>query len=74
MLGFAKRLKSLLPAEKPGAVNERGIVATGFLALGPKPLAQQDRVKAIYDVVDEQMAQEIGGALGNACAERPVYC
>ncbi len=30
-------------------------VATGFLALGPKPLAQQDRVKMIYDVVDEQI-------------------
>ena len=44
----------LLPAA-PGAVNERGIVATGFLALGPKPLAQQDRLKMIYDVVDEQI-------------------
>lgn len=32
-----------------------GIVATGFLALGPKPLAQQDRIKMIYDVVDEQI-------------------
>src|SRR5207245_2696259 len=39
----------LLPA------GAQGIVATGFLALGPKPLAQQDRVKAIYDVVDEQI-------------------
>ena len=39
----------------PGGMNERGIVATGFLALGPKPLAQQDRVKMIYDVVDEQI-------------------
>ena len=44
----------LLPAA-PGAVDERGIVATGFLALGPKPLAQQDRLKMIYDVVDEQI-------------------
>jgi hypothetical protein len=33
----------------------QGIVATGFLALGPKPLAQQDRIKMIYDVVDEQI-------------------
>src|SRR5260370_18299112 len=39
----------LLPA------GAQGIVATGFLALGPKPLAQQDRVKAIYDVVDEEI-------------------
>ncbi len=45
----------LLPSDKPGAINERGIIATGFLALGPKPLAQQDRIKAIYDVVDEQI-------------------
>jgi hypothetical protein len=45
----------LLPADKSGAVNERGTVATGFLALGPKPLAQQDRLKMIYDVVDEQI-------------------
>jgi hypothetical protein len=37
----------LLPDPKP--------VATGFLALGPKPLAQQDRVQMIYDVVDEQI-------------------
>jgi cytochrome c553 len=45
----------LLPPDKPGEVNQRGIVATGFLALGPRPLAQQDRVQAIYDVVDEQI-------------------
>jgi cytochrome c553 len=45
----------LLPPDKPGGVNERGIVATGLLALGPRPLAQQDRVQAIYDVVDEQI-------------------
>ncbi|MBS1825113.1 MAG: PSD1 domain-containing protein [Acidobacteria bacterium] len=35
--------------------RQERIVATGFLALGPKPLAQQDRVKMIYDVVDEQI-------------------
>jgi Protein of unknown function (DUF1549)/Protein of unknown function (DUF1553) len=34
---------------------ERGTIATGFLALGPKPLARQDRVQMIYDVVDEQI-------------------
>ena len=26
----------LLPRDKPGAVNQRGIIATGFLALGPQ--------------------------------------
>ncbi len=45
----------LLPPEKPGEVNKRGIIATGFLAVGTKPLVQQDKVKMKYDVVDEQI-------------------
>ena len=45
----------LIPPEKPGEVNERGIIATGFLAVGTKPLVQQDKVKMKYDVVDEQI-------------------
>ncbi len=45
----------LLPPDSPGGINQRGVVATGFLALGPRPLAQQDRVQAIYDVVDEEI-------------------
>ena len=45
----------LLPSEKPGEVNRRGIIATGFLAVGTKPLVQQDKVKMKYDVVDEQI-------------------
>ena len=45
----------LLPPSAGERVNTRGIVATGLLALGPKPLAQQDRVQMIYDVVDEQI-------------------
>jgi hypothetical protein len=36
-------------------VNVRGIIATGFLALGPKLIAEQDKVKMFYDVVDEQI-------------------
>ncbi|MGI8988568.1 MAG: PSD1 and planctomycete cytochrome C domain-containing protein [Bryobacteraceae bacterium] len=44
----------LLPANNESE-RRRGIIATGFLALGPKPLAQQDRVQMIYDVVDEQI-------------------
>jgi Protein of unknown function (DUF1549) len=45
-------------------------VATGFLALGPKPLAQQDRMKMIYDVVDEQIDTVSKAILGLtiACA------
>ena len=45
----------LLPADKPGEVNVRGLVATGFLALGPKLIAEQDKVKMFYDIVDEQI-------------------
>ncbi len=59
----------LLPAGMLGE-HERGIVATGFLALGPKPLAQQDRMKMIYDVVDEQIDTTTKAFLGLtiACA------
>ncbi len=45
----------LLPADNPGAVNERGIIATGFLALGPKLIAEQDKKKMLYDMIDEQI-------------------
>ena len=45
----------LLPAAEPGAINTRGIIATGFLGLGPKALAQRDPIQKKYDVVDEQI-------------------
>ncbi len=45
----------LLPAEDGSRVNLRGIVATGFLALGPKLIAEQDKPKMFYDIVDEQI-------------------
>ena len=45
----------LLPSGPHGTVNRRGIIATGFLAVGPKPLVQQDKVQLRYDVVDEQI-------------------
>lgn len=45
----------LLSAKTDGKINGRGIIATGFLALGPKALAQRDTMKKIYDVVDEQI-------------------
>ena len=45
-----------LLAPTPGQkVNTRGIIATGFLALGPKLVAEQDKVKMFYDIVDEQI-------------------
>ena len=45
----------LLPPPPGQDVNINGIVATGFLSLGPKALAQQDKVQMVYDVVDEQI-------------------
>src|SRR5947207_1336894 len=45
----------LLPGAEPGKFNRRGIIATGFLALGPKALAQQDKMKMMYDIYDEQV-------------------
>ena len=44
----------LLPAPS-GGVNRKGIIATGFLALGAKAIAQQDKKKMLYDVYDEQV-------------------
>ncbi|MDA1314119.1 MAG: PSD1 and planctomycete cytochrome C domain-containing protein [Acidobacteria bacterium] len=45
----------LLPADNPGALNTRGIIATGFMALGPKLIAEQDKKKMLYDMIDEQI-------------------
>jgi hypothetical protein len=45
----------LLPPPPGSDVNFNGIVATGFLALGPKLIAEQDKVKMFYDIVDEQI-------------------
>jgi hypothetical protein len=45
----------LLPSPDGRPVNARGIVATGLLALGPKALAQKDKIKMMYDIYDEQV-------------------
>ncbi|MFN0104175.1 MAG: PSD1 and planctomycete cytochrome C domain-containing protein [Bryobacteraceae bacterium] len=45
----------LLPPPAGQEVNTAGIIATGFLALGPKLVAEQDKVKMFYDIVDEQI-------------------
>jgi hypothetical protein len=44
----------LLPAasKQERALN---LTATGLLALGPRALAQQDRLQEVYDIVDEQI-------------------
>jgi cytochrome c553 len=59
----------LLPS-KNGPVNRDGIVATGFLALGAKALAQQDKQKMLYDIYDEQVDVTTRAFLGLtvACA------
>ena len=60
----------LLPADDGGEINVRGIVATGFLALGPKAVAQQDKKRMLYDVYDEQIEVVSKAMLGLtiACA------
>ncbi len=45
----------LLPADGADEVNRRGVIATGFLAVGTKPLVQQDKIKMKYDTIDEQI-------------------
>jgi len=60
----------LLPSADGKEVNVRGIVATGFLALGPKLIAEQDKVKMLYDIIDEQIEVSSKVVLGLtiACA------
>lgn len=47
-------LGSANPSGTPGD-NYEDIVATGFLSLGPKVLAEQDVVKMEMDIIDEQI-------------------
>jgi cytochrome c553 len=44
----------LLPANHPDERDEL-LIATGFLVVGPKVLAERDKVKLRMDVVDEQL-------------------
>ena len=53
----------LLPAADDGLRRE-GLVATGFLTLGPKMLAEDDPVKMEMDIVDEQLDTFGGAFLG----------
>ncbi|MBK8177603.1 MAG: DUF1549 domain-containing protein [Planctomycetes bacterium] len=45
----------LLPEPEDATALADQLVATGFLVLGPKMLAEQDKEKLVLDVVDEQM-------------------
>ncbi len=60
----------LLPAPNGSEINKRGIIATGFLALGAKAIAQQDKMKMQYDMWDEQVDVTTKAFLGMtvACA------
>lgn len=60
----------LIQTDGPGQLNKRGLVATGFLALGAKALAQQDKQKMLYDIYDEQVDVTSKAFLGMtmACA------
>jgi hypothetical protein len=59
----------LMPAVN-GGVNVDGIVATGFLSIGPRLIAEQDKPKMLYDFIDEQIDTTTRGILGLtvACA------
>jgi hypothetical protein len=60
----------ILAADPNSGVGYRGIVATGFLALGKKALAQKDLPLKRYDVVDDQIDVTAKAFLGLtvACA------
>ncbi|MDB5387188.1 MAG: hypothetical protein JWM11_2834, partial [Planctomycetaceae bacterium] len=51
----------LLPTDDPALRHER-LIATGFLAIGPKVLAEVDEAKMQMDIVDEQI-DTVGRAL-----------
>ncbi len=54
----------LLPPAPDPAVNHRRLVATGFLSLGPKMLAEDDPAKMEMDIIDEQLDTIGKGFLG----------
>ncbi|HND56407.1 MAG TPA: DUF1549 domain-containing protein, partial [Pirellulaceae bacterium] len=53
----------LLPASSDGERFEQ-LTATGFLQLGPKALAEQDKKKLLLDIADEQLDAIGRGLLG----------
>lgn len=44
-----------IPGDQGSDFNARGVVATSFLGLGPKAIVEVDKVKTVYDVIDEQI-------------------
>ena len=45
----------LLPPSESVAVNSRRIIATGYLMVGPKALAETDKEQSRLDIVDDQI-------------------
>lgn len=45
----------LIGAQKGGEQAKDGLIATGFLSIGPKMLAEDDPVKMRMDIIDEQV-------------------
>ena len=60
----------LMPPPDGKEVNTEGIIATGFLSIGPRLIAEQDKPKMLYDFIDEQIDTTTRGILGLtvACA------
>jgi hypothetical protein len=60
----------LMPDPNGKEVNTEGIIATGFLSIGPRLIAEQDKPKMLYDFIDEQIDTTTRGILGLtvACA------
>lgn len=60
----------LLPTTNDEALRNDRLTATGFLVLGPKVLAEQDKPKMVMDIVDEQIEVSTKAFLGMtvACA------
>jgi hypothetical protein len=60
----------LMPDPNGKEVNADGIIATGFLSIGPRLIAEQDKPKMLYDFIDEQIDTTTRGILGLtvACA------
>jgi hypothetical protein len=59
----------LMPTNDLSLRNER-LTATGFLSLGPKVLAEQDKPKLVMDIIDEQIEVTSKAVMGLtvACA------
>ncbi|MGY8770387.1 MAG: PSD1 and planctomycete cytochrome C domain-containing protein [Pirellulales bacterium] len=54
----------LMPAVDDVSVNHARLIATGFLSLGPKVLAEVDEAKMEMDIIDEQVSTVASAFMG----------